>query len=93
MEGPNSLNALHPAPSPQPPALSPLHPKLLIVDDEEDIRTQLKWALAQDYRVLLAGDRGSAMEVVGKEQPPVVTLDLGLPPRPAQVEEGFAALS
>jgi two-component system NtrC family response regulator len=65
----------------------------LIVDDEEDIRTQMKWALAQDYQVFLAGDRGSAMEIVGKEQPPVVTLDLGLPPRPAHVEEGFAALS
>jgi len=93
MEDPNSLNALHPAPSTQHPALSPLLPKLLIVDDEEDIRTQMKWALAQDYQVFLAGDRGSAMEVVGKEQPPVVTLDLGLPPRPAHVEEGFAALS
>jgi two-component system NtrC family response regulator len=53
----------------------------------------MKWALAQDYQVFLAGDRGSAMEIVGKEQPPVVTLDLGLPPRPAHVEEGFAALA
>jgi two-component system NtrC family response regulator len=86
MEDPNSLNALHPPPS-------TLRPKLLIVDDEEDIRTQMKWALAQDYQVFLAGDRGSAMEIVGKEQPPVVTLDLGLPPRPAHVEEGFAALA
>ena len=86
MEDPNSLNALHPPPS-------TLRPKLLIVDDEEDIRTQMKWALAQDYQVFLAGDRGSAMEIVAKEQPPVVTLDLGLPPRPAHVEEGFAALA
>jgi two-component system NtrC family response regulator len=76
-----------------PPTPYPLHPKLLIVDDEEDIRTQMKWALAQEYQVFLAGDRGSAMEIVGKEQPPVVTLDLGLPPRPAHVEEGFAALA
>jgi two-component system NtrC family response regulator len=76
-----------------PPTPDTLHPKLLIVDDEEDIRTQMKWALAQDYQVFLAGDRRNAMEVVEKEQPPVVTLDLGLPPRPAQVEEGFAALS
>jgi len=76
-----------------PPTPDTLHPKLLIVDDEEDIRTQMKWALAQEYQVFLAGDRGSAMEIVGKEQPPVVTLDLGLPPRPAHVEEGFAALA
>ena len=93
MEDQNSLKDLPPATSPQPPASSALHPKLLIVDDEEDIRTQMKWALDSNYQVFLAGDRQSAMEVVEKEQPPVVTLDLGLPPRPAQVEEGFAALS
>jgi len=68
-------------------------PRLLIVEDDESIRTQMKWALAQDYQVFLAGDRASAMEVVGREQTPVVTLDLGLPPRPAHVEEGFAALA
>ncbi len=76
-----------------PPTPDTLHPKLLIVDDEEDICTQMKWALAQDYQVFLAGDRERAMEVVGKEKPPVVTLDLGLPPRPANVEEGFVTLS
>ena len=93
MEDQNSLKDLSPGLSSQHPAPSPLHPKLLIVDDEEDIRTQMKWALAQDYEVFLAGDRASAMEVIDREQPPVVTLDLGLPPRPAHVEEGFAALA
>ena len=68
-------------------------PKLLIVEDDESIRTQMKWALAQDYEVLLAEDRGSAMDIVKREKPPVVTLDLGLPPRPAEVEEGFSTLS
>jgi two-component system NtrC family response regulator len=68
-------------------------PKLLIVDDEEDIRTQMKWALTQEYAVGLAEDRRSTMEVVEREKPVVVTLDLGLPPRPADVEEGFATLS
>ena len=68
-------------------------PKLLIVEDDEDVRTQMKWALAQDYSVFLAGDRSSAMVLVAREQPAVVTLDLGLPPRPADVEEGFATLS
>ncbi len=66
--------------------------KLLIVDDDEDLRTQMKWALAQDYDVVLAGDRQSAMTVMRKEQPAVITLDLGLPPLPAGVEEGFAVL-
>ena len=66
--------------------------KLLIVDDDEDLRTQMKWALAQDYEILLAEDRLSAATVMTKERPAVVTLDLGLPPLPAGVEEGFAAL-
>jgi two-component system NtrC family response regulator len=78
--------------SPLPPTSFPLAPKLLIVDDEEDIRTQMKWALGQDYQVFLAEDRGGALEIQGREEPSVVTLDLGLPPRPADVEEGFATL-
>ncbi len=68
-------------------------PKLLIVDDDEDLRTQMKWALAQDYEVFLAEDRPSALEAVRTEKVPVVTLDLGLPPWPASVEEGFATLA
>jgi len=68
-------------------------PKLLIVEDDDSIRTQMKWALAQEYEVLLAEDRASALETIKKERPAVVTLDLGLPPRPAEVEEGFNALS
>jgi two-component system NtrC family response regulator len=66
--------------------------KLLIIEDDEDLRTQMKWALAQDYTILLAEDRLSAMDMVRKERPAVVTLDLGLPPLPAGVEEGFAVL-
>jgi len=67
-------------------------PKLLIVEDDEDLRTQMKWALAGDFDVILAEDRPSAMAVVRKTQPAVITLDLGLPPVPAGVEEGFATL-
>ncbi|MHB8139335.1 MAG: PEP-CTERM-box response regulator transcription factor [Smithellaceae bacterium] len=66
--------------------------KLLIVDDDEDLRTQMKWALTADYDVYLAEDRPSAIALINKEQPAVVTLDLGLPPNPAGVEEGFAIL-
>jgi len=67
--------------------------KLLIVEDDDGLRTQLKWGLAQSYHVFLAGDRASAMEIFRRESPAVVTLDLGLPPRPAEVEEGFLALT
>lgn len=68
-------------------------PKLLVVDDDEDLRTQMKWAFMQDYDVLLAEDRKQALEHYLKERPAVVTLDLGLPPEPAGVEEGFNALA
>jgi len=68
-------------------------PRLLIVDDDEDLRKQMKWALAEEYDVTLAEDRGSALKAFQKKRPDIVTLDLGLPPRPASVEEGFAALS
>src|ERR1700722_489292 len=70
-----------------------MNPKLLIVDDDEEIRTQMKWALAKDYEVSLAEDRSSAVETFRAAQPPVVLLDLGLPPHPGSPEEGLAALS
>ena len=35
--------------------------RLLIVDDDEEIRTQMKWALAKDYDIVMAGDRASAL--------------------------------
>ena len=67
-------------------------PKLLIVDDEETIRSQMKWALVDEYEISLAVDRASAVDSVKREHPSIVTLDLGLPPRPREVDEGFAAL-
>jgi len=70
-----------------------MNPKLLIVDDDEEIRTQMKWALAKDYEVSLAEDRPSALENFRTVQPPVVLLDLGLPPHPGNPEEGLAVLS
>jgi len=67
-------------------------PKLLIIDDDEDLRTQMKWSLTEGYDVYLAEDRQNAIAIINKEQPAVVTLDLGLPPNPAGVEEGFIIL-
>ena len=81
--------SLHPTPN----TLDPEKPKLLVVEDDESIRTQMKWALAQDYEVFLAEDRASALETIRRERPAVVTLDLGLPPHPTDVEEGFIALA
>jgi two-component system NtrC family response regulator len=70
-----------------------MRPKLLIVDDDETIRTQMKWALASDYEVLLAENRVGALEMFRSRRPAVTMLDLGLPPRPNEPEEGLAALS
>jgi len=71
---------------------APAKPKLLIVDDEESIRTQLKWALAKEYEILTAEDRPAALATFLAERPEVVILDLGLPPHADAVSEGFAAL-
>ena len=78
---------------PNPTAASSMKPKLLIVDDNEEIRTQMKWALTQDYEILLAEDRASATKLFHSAHPAVVLLDLGLPPDPATPEEGLAALA
>ena len=69
-----------------------MKPTLLIVDDDEDIRTQMKWALAHEYDVTLTEDRARALEAVRLKRPDVVLLDLGLPPNPNTPEEGMLAL-
>ena len=66
-------------------------PVLLIVEDDEGLQRQLRWAY-EGYEVVLAGDRTSAMEAVRLHEPAVVTLDLGLPPDPDGTSEGFATL-
>jgi two-component system NtrC family response regulator len=70
-----------------------MKPKLLIVDDDEEIRTQMKWALAGDYEIILAEDRAGALAKFKSGQPGATMLDLGLPPNPNSPEEGLAALS
>src|SRR5689334_15913287 len=71
----------------------PVKPKLLLVDDDELICTQMKWALGHDYEVSLAGDRPSAIQTFRAERPHVVLLDLGLPPQAGTPEEGLATLA
>ena len=91
------LDTLHPTPStlhPSDSAPEPsVKPKLLIVDDDANICSQMKWALAEDYEVFVAEDRQGALEIVRNERPAVVTVDLGLPPHPREVKEGFQTLS
>jgi len=66
-------------------------PKLLIVEDDEGLQAQLKWAY-DDFQVTVVGDRASAVAALRAEEPAVVTLDLGLPPDPDGTSEGFAVL-
>jgi two-component system NtrC family response regulator len=69
-----------------------MNPKLLIVDDDDEIRTQMKWALAKDYTIFMASDRASAAKIFAAERPLVVLLDMGLPPHTGTPEEGLATL-
>ncbi len=65
--------------------------KLLIVEDDLGLQKQLKWSY-EDFEVFCASNREDAIALLRSEEPDVVTLDLGLPPDPDGVSEGFAAL-
>lgn len=67
--------------------------KLLIVEDDSLISTQMRWAFADDYEIFIAEDRLSAIEIFENELPPVVLLDLGLPPDPGSPGEGLKTLT
>jgi two-component system, NtrC family, response regulator len=66
-------------------------PKLLIVEDDLGLQKQLKWSY-EDFHVFCAATRDEAMAILRAEEPGVVTLDLGLPPDPDGVTEGFKTL-
>ena len=52
--------------------------KILIIDDDDGIRTQMKWALNEEYDVLLAENTEEAISIITQYSPPLVTLDLYL---------------
>ncbi len=66
--------------------------QLLVVEDNDDIQTQMKWGLSKEYKILQAAERSYAMQLFDKKKPLVVTLDLGLPPDEAGASEGLACL-
>lgn len=53
--------------------------KVLIVDDDEDLRRTIKMLLGDDFRVLEAADGGAAVEAVRKERPRLILLDVSMP--------------
>ncbi len=67
-------------------------PKLLIVEDDLGLCSQYRWAFP-DFRVVFAHNREQALAVAAKERPPLSIIDLGLPPDPDGVSEGFATLN
>jgi len=67
-------------------------PKLLLVDDDPGILRTLRWSF-ENYDVITASDRAEAVQAVRDYRPPVVTLDLGLPPDPDSPREGLEALA
>jgi two-component system, NtrC family, response regulator len=69
-----------------------VHPKILIVDDDEQIRKQIQWALSDEFSVFAAGDRQGAVDAFRREEISVVLLDLGLPPHPREAIEGLRTL-
>ena len=64
---------------------------LLLVEDDLGLQKQLKWSF-DDLEVVVAGDREAALAAVRRYEPPVVTLDLGLPPDADGANEGLATL-
>jgi two-component system, NtrC family, response regulator len=66
-------------------------PNLLIVEDDEGLSRQYRWALSE-YRLFFAPTRQKAAAIAAREHPPVVLVDLGLPPDPDGSSEGLALL-
>jgi two-component system NtrC family response regulator len=72
--------------------LSDLKRTLLIVEDDPGLQSQLRWSF-EGFDIQVASDRESAVAIVKKKSPQVVTLDLGLPPDPGGTSEGMATLN
>ena len=67
------------------------HKVLLVIEDDLGLQKQLKWCFEQ-YRLVFAVDEASAIKQLRRYEPEVVTLDLGLPPDPANASVGLGVL-
>ncbi|MEO7073105.1 MAG: PEP-CTERM-box response regulator transcription factor [Rhodanobacter sp.] len=65
---------------------------LLIVEDDVGLQRQLRWSF-EDYEVVIASDRPTALAMLRQHKPAVVLQDLGLPPDAAGTAEGFATIA
>jgi two-component system, NtrC family, response regulator len=64
---------------------------LLVVEDDPGLQSALRWAF-DDFEVVIAEDRDSAIAELRRHEPQIVTLDLGLPPDPGGATEGLKTL-
>lgn len=67
--------------------------RLLIVEDDPGLQSQMRWCFSENLEVTVASDRDTALATLRRDEPTVITLDLGLPPDPGGSTEGFALLS
>ena len=65
---------------------------VLVVDDDEAVRSGLYWALTSVYRVLQASSRAEALPMLHRDDVDVVVSDLHLPPRTGEISEGLAII-
>ena len=65
---------------------------VLVVDDDEAVRSGLYWALVADYKVLQAGSREEARALLVEKEIDVVVSDLHLPPHVDDISEGLALI-
>ena len=65
--------------------------RLLVVEDDPGLQSQLRWCF-EECDVTIVGNREEAIAALRRFEPQVVTLDLGLPPDPANASEGLATL-
>ncbi|MDX1589916.1 MAG: PEP-CTERM-box response regulator transcription factor [Oleiphilaceae bacterium] len=66
--------------------------RLLIIEDDPGLQSQMRWCFDDSVQIFLAEDRDSALTQLRRHEPQVVTLDLGLPPDPGGASEGFLLL-
>jgi two-component system NtrC family response regulator len=66
--------------------------KILVVDDEESIRNQLRWGLSEEYEVFTASGSVEAFRLLKSERPALVTLDVALGSAEGPKDEGLAML-
>lgn len=65
--------------------------RLLIIEDDPGLQQQMRWCF-DEVTTFVASNLIEAEAVLRKEEPQVITLDLGLPPEPGGTGQGFACL-